>query len=188
MTVGEIVEAVDVGQSTVSHHLKILARTNKTTSQTNESKGMLELMSNTGTDAIRDHDAAAARRASAGIPVVEDCCTTSESCCGSTATDSTDTIGAGRYDSDDLASLPAEAVAGSIGCANLVVLAALVLDLGSGGGIDVLLSARRVGPTGRVTVSRAVPSPTVASRVVGSVEPGAPAREDRPRNSVTTDQ
>jgi SAM-dependent methyltransferase len=68
---------------------------------------------------------------------------------------STETIGAGRYDADDLALLPAEAVAGSIGCANPVVLAALrpgedVLDLGSGGGIDVLLSAKRVGPTGRV--------------------------------------
>ena len=112
-------------------------------------------MTNTGIDAIRDHYAAAARRASAGSPVVEDNGTTSESCCGCTATDSTDTIGAGCYNADDLASLPTEAVAGSIGCANPVVLAALapgedVLDLGSGGGIDVLLSAKRVGPTGRV--------------------------------------
>jgi ubiquinone/menaquinone biosynthesis C-methylase UbiE len=61
--------------------------------------------------------------------------------------------GAARYDESDLADLPAEAVAASIGCANPVALAdvhagEVVLDLGSGGGIDVLLSARRVGPTG----------------------------------------
>ena len=112
-------------------------------------------MTNSPTHAIKEHYAEAARRAATGIPVVEDCCTTDRSCCGPSATDSTETIGAGRYDADDLASLPAEAVAGSIGCANPVVLAALqpgedVLDLGSGGGIDVLLSAKRVGPTGRV--------------------------------------
>ena len=61
---------------------------------------------------------------------------------------------AGLYDTAELAELPAEAVAGSIGCANPVALAQLaegedVLDLGSGGGIDVLLSARRVGPSGQ---------------------------------------
>ena len=58
------------------------------------------------------------------------------------------------YEAEELASLPAAAVAGSIGCANPVALAALqpgedVLDLGSGGGLDVLLSARRVAPSGR---------------------------------------
>jgi ubiquinone/menaquinone biosynthesis C-methylase UbiE len=63
-------------------------------------------------------------------------------------------LGARLYDASDVAELPAAAVAGSIGCANPVALARLesgedVLDLGSGGGIDVLLSARRVGPTGR---------------------------------------
>ena len=52
------------------------------------------------------------------------------------------------------ASLPAEAVLASLGCGNPTALAELkpgevVLDLGSGGGIDVLLSARRVGPTGK---------------------------------------
>jgi arsenite methyltransferase len=62
--------------------------------------------------------------------------------------------GAVCYDAEALASLPSEAVAGSIGCANPVELAELhpgevVLDLGSGGGIDVLLSARRVGPSGK---------------------------------------
>ena len=54
--------------------------------------------------------------------------------------------------------LPAEAVLASLGCGNPTALAELhegevVLDLGSGGGIDVLLSARRVGPTGRRTGS-----------------------------------
>jgi SAM-dependent methyltransferase len=111
---------------------------------------------NTDTDAIKQHYAAAARRASTGITVVEDGCEPGRSCCDAPAvTDSSDTIGAGRYGADDLASLPDEAVAGSIGCANPVVLAALrpgedVLDLGSGGGIDVLLSAKRVAPTGQV--------------------------------------
>jgi SAM-dependent methyltransferase len=63
-------------------------------------------------------------------------------------------FGSGLYDSAELEDLPAGAVAGSIGCANPVALADLtegedVLDLGSWGGIDVLLSARRVGPTGK---------------------------------------
>jgi SAM-dependent methyltransferase len=63
-------------------------------------------------------------------------------------------FGSSVYGTDELAELPAEAVAGSIGCANPIALAQLakgevVLDLGSGGGIDVLLSARRVGPTGK---------------------------------------
>jgi arsenite methyltransferase len=62
--------------------------------------------------------------------------------------------GAACYDAEALAGLPSEAVAGSIGCANPVELAELrpgevVLDLGSGGGIDVLLSARRVGSGGK---------------------------------------
>lgn len=62
--------------------------------------------------------------------------------------------GASCYSPADLDGLPADAVAVSIGCANPVAVADLregevVLDLGSGGGIDVLLSARRVGPSGK---------------------------------------
>ena len=62
-------------------------------------------------------------------------------------------VGASVYDSGALDELPDEAVAASIGCANPVAIANLkpgedVLDLGSGGGIDVLLSARRVAPNG----------------------------------------
>jgi len=105
------------------------------------------------TDSLKAHYGAAARKAAAGTPVIEDCGPTGD-CCGPVAADTPTTIGSGLYDADDLAELPAEAVAGSIGCANPVALAHLapgedVLDLGSGGGIDVLLSARRVGPTGR---------------------------------------
>jgi SAM-dependent methyltransferase len=63
-------------------------------------------------------------------------------------------IGPSVYGPDELLSLPAHVVASSIGCANPVAIADLapgeiVLDLGSGGGTDVLLSAKRVGPTGK---------------------------------------
>lgn len=63
-------------------------------------------------------------------------------------------FGSALYAADERDALPAEAVAASLGCGNPTAVAALregerVLDLGSGGGIDVLLSARRVGPTGK---------------------------------------
>lgn len=77
------------------------------------------------------------------------------SCCESTCCDSTagDTISQGLYQVDDLDGVPLKAALASMGCGNPTALADLhtgetVLDLGSGGGIDVLLSARRVGPTG----------------------------------------
>jgi arsenite methyltransferase len=62
-------------------------------------------------------------------------------------------FGAGLYDAEQRSALPAEAIAASLGCGNPLAVAELHtgergLDLGSGGGIDVLLSARRVGPTG----------------------------------------
>lgn len=64
-------------------------------------------------------------------------------------------FGQGLYAADERTDLPENAVAASLGCGNPVAVAAMhegetVLDLGSGGGIDVLLSARRVGPTGTV--------------------------------------
>ncbi len=77
------------------------------------------------------------------------------SCCGaSSSRGACDPITSNLYESGETAALPAEAVAASLGCGNPTALAALepgetVLDLGSGGGIDVLLSARRVGPTGK---------------------------------------
>ncbi len=75
------------------------------------------------------------------------------SCCGG-AQPNYDAITANLYADSEKSALPAEAVAASLGCGNPTALAELkpgeiVLDLGSGGGIDVLLSARRVGPTGK---------------------------------------
>ena len=77
------------------------------------------------------------------------------SCCGSTAsTGCCDPITANLYDASQAGQIPEEALLGSLGCGNPTALAQLnpgetVLDLGSGGGIDVLLSAKRVGPTGK---------------------------------------
>ena len=76
------------------------------------------------------------------------------SCCGTSAAGSCDPITSNLYQEGETADLPAEAVAASLGCGNPTALADLkpgetVLDLGSGGGIDVLLSARRVGPAGK---------------------------------------
>jgi len=76
-------------------------------------------------------------------------------CCGaSAALGGCDPITADLYDAGETAGLPEQAVLASLGCGNPTALAELaegetVLDLGSGGGIDVLLSARRVGPTGK---------------------------------------
>ena len=75
-------------------------------------------------------------------------------CCGPTACGCGDSITSNLYSDAEAGSLPPDAVAASLGCGNPTALIALepgqtVLDLGSGGGIDVLLSARRVGPTGK---------------------------------------
>jgi AhpD family alkylhydroperoxidase len=75
-------------------------------------------------------------------------------CSASSAFGEEDPITKGLYAADETAMLPEEAVLASLGCGNPTALAELnpgetVLDLGSGGGIDVLLSARRVGPTGK---------------------------------------
>src|SRR5450432_1947290 len=78
------------------------------------------------------------------------------SCCGAAAAleNCCDPITSNLYDATQTGSLPEDAVLASLGCGNPTALAELkagetVLDLGSGGGIDVLLSARRVGPTGK---------------------------------------
>jgi arsenite methyltransferase len=78
------------------------------------------------------------------------------SCCGAAAACGTDVdpITSNLYDEKQKQELPEEAILASLGCGNPTALAALnagevVLDLGSGGGIDVLLSAKRVGPTGK---------------------------------------
>jgi len=95
-------------------------------------------------DAVRDRYGRAARAAATAAAAT--CCDTS--CC------STDPISSNLYDDAETGGLPREAVAASLGCGNPTALIDLqegqtVLDLGSGGGIDVLLSARRVGPTGK---------------------------------------
>ena len=76
-------------------------------------------------------------------------------CCGTASTrGECDPITSNLYEAGEIATLPPEALAASLGCGNPTALAQLepgetVLDLGSGGGIDVLLSAKRVGPTGK---------------------------------------
>jgi arsenite methyltransferase len=101
-------------------------------------------------ETVREKYAEAARRVgSAG----GGCCETA--CCGAApAGRAADPITSNLYGAVEIAALPAEAVQASLGCGNPTALAELapgeiVLDLGSGGGIDVLLSARRVGPGGK---------------------------------------
>jgi len=96
------------------------------------------------TDRVRERYAGAAQRVSAG----RGCC--NDTCCTSSADDA---VTRGLYGASETSGLPEEAVLASLGCGNPTALIDLhagetVLDLGSGGGIDVLLSARRVGPTG----------------------------------------
>jgi arsenite methyltransferase len=97
-------------------------------------------------DIVREKYAEAARRVSDG---------SGNSCCGSSrALDGCDPITSNLYGVSEQGELPDTAVLASLGCGNPTALADLksgevVLDLGSGGGIDVLLSARRVGPTGK---------------------------------------
>src|SRR5215207_2337594 len=95
---------------------------------------------------VREKYGAAALRVNAG----------GSSCCGASAASGCgpDPITSNLYVGDEASAVPAEALAASLGCGNPTALAELragetVLDLGSGGGIDVLLSARRVGPTGK---------------------------------------
>ncbi|MFI0243158.1 arsenite methyltransferase [Streptomyces sp. NPDC016845] len=90
------------------------------------------------------------RYAAAAVQVTEG----GTACCGPEAIEVDDNFGGTLYAADERDALPAEAVAASLGCGNPTAVADLnagerVLDLGSGGGIDVLLSARRVGPTGK---------------------------------------
>ncbi len=127
-------------------------------------------MTSTSEDATREQVraryAAAATSVSTGIGLAIDaesscgssegagCCSTGESatcCSGNVHVE--EGFGAGLYSAEEQADLPAEALAASLGCGNPLAVADLhpgetVLDLGSGGGIDVLLSARRVGPDG----------------------------------------
>jgi arsenite methyltransferase len=95
-------------------------------------------------EVVKEKYGSAALRASTG----------GSSCCGASALSGTDPITSNLYDAAQSGEIPPEAMQASLGCGNPTALAKLnagetVLDLGSGGGIDVLLSARRVGPTGK---------------------------------------
>ena len=98
--------------------------------------------------AVREHYGAIANAVKETAPVRTGCCGPISCGCG-------DPITSNLYSEAETSELPATAVAASLGCGNPTALLALkpgqtVLDLGSGGGIDVLLSAKRVGPTGKV--------------------------------------
>jgi len=100
-------------------------------------------------DEVRSKYGAAARRAAAGETATCGCGTS----CDAKGSE-WDPITSNLYEAGQTAGIPAEALLASLGCGNPTALASLapgetVLDLGSGGGIDVLLSAQRVGPTGK---------------------------------------
>jgi arsenite methyltransferase len=99
---------------------------------------------------IRSRYAEAARGAGARCGCTGESCCEEHGCCGDAGPGA---FGVVLYDADTQADLPEAALLASLGCGNPAAVAELregevVLDLGSGGGIDVLLSAKRVGPTG----------------------------------------
>ncbi|WP_421743721.1 arsenite methyltransferase [Cellulomonas sp.] len=99
---------------------------------------------------VRQRYALAAVETQAGLG---GCCGDGGCCAPGAVVDVDEKFGAGLYSAQDAVSIPVEALAASLGCGNPLAVAELragerVLDLGSGGGIDVLLSARRVGPEG----------------------------------------
>ena len=116
---------------------------------------------------------ATAQRVLEGATTRSSCCGSTEGssgCCGA-ASERWDPITADLYDAGETAGIPAEALLASLGCGNPTALADLregevVLDLGSGGGIDVLLSARRVGPTRLAESSTSMPPPDPRSSTV----------------------
>ena len=124
-------------------------------------------------DAIEQKYAEAARQARSGRKAGCGCGT---ACC------ETDEMSSNLYDEAQAAAVPEKAMLASLGCGNPTALADLrpgeiVLDLGSGGGIDVLLSARRVGPTGKAFGL----DMTARPRESGQDRPdecGVPARRD----------
>ncbi|MEO8295900.1 MAG: arsenite methyltransferase [Gemmatimonadota bacterium] len=100
---------------------------------------------------VREKYGEAAKRVLAQAP---GSCGPASSCCGAAPADGRDPITADLYADEQTRCLPENAVLASLGCGNPTALVELregdvVLDLGSGGGIDVLLSARRVGQTGK---------------------------------------
>jgi arsenite methyltransferase len=104
-------------------------------------------------ETIKEKYGEAARRVMEGKGLPADCCSKT-SCCDGSAAASCDPITSNLYDEAQAGQIPEKALKASLGCGNPTALAQLnpgesVLDLGSGGGIDVLLSAQRVGPSGK---------------------------------------
>jgi SAM-dependent methyltransferase len=104
-------------------------------------------------EVVQEKYGEAAKRVRTGEGLPADCCSKT-TCCEGSAASSCDPITSNLYDEAQAAGVPQKAILASLGCGNPTALAELkpgeiVLDLGSGGGIDVLLSAKRVGPTGK---------------------------------------
>jgi arsenite methyltransferase len=108
----------------------------------------------TSTDAVREEVRAKYAEAAVTAETGGCGCTSDGGCCGNVACEGEDaSFGETLYDAEQRGELPEAAVLASLGCGNPTAVADLregetVLDLGSGGGIDVILSAKRVGPTG----------------------------------------
>lgn len=108
---------------------------------------------------VRERYAAAAAALASDTPAGSGCCSSGSSCCGTETVATTDASGAevfggALYDAEQTAGAPEAAVGASLGCGVPTAVAELhdgdvVLDLGSGAGADVLISARRVAPSGR---------------------------------------
>jgi arsenite methyltransferase len=124
------------------------------------SKQLREVDMTTGQEAPVTREHVRERYAAAALKVLDStaggCCGTAggDSCCGPATAEVEEGLGSQLYSAAERAELPGAAVEASLGCGNPLLVAQLnpgetVLDLGSGGGIDVLLSARRVGPTGK---------------------------------------
>ncbi|MGQ0766527.1 MAG: arsenite methyltransferase [Gemmatimonadota bacterium] len=106
------------------------------------------------TTVVREKYGAAARQVLENRGSAAGCCGPANTCCAETAAPNSDPITSNLYVTSETEVLPSGALLASLGCGNPTALAELregevVLDLGSGGGIDVLLSARRVGPEGK---------------------------------------
>src|SRR5687768_15683514 len=106
------------------------------------------------TDIVRDRYAEAARRVTSGQAATCGTSTSLSACCATSSPAGCDPITSNLYGEQEAGEVPDTALLASLGCGNPTALAKLnegdtVLDLGSGGGIDVILSARRVGPSGK---------------------------------------